>query len=457
MKFDSLIYLPFLIIAYLIYWNVKNNKNKNLILLIFSIFFYGYWNYKFLILIFFTIIFDYILAILIRRQSNVQYKRLLLICGIIVPVSLLIYFKYTNFIFQIFQNFNNYNIVYDYNIILPLAISFYTFHSLSYIIDVYNSNIEPEKNIITYASFILFFPLLVAGPIERSNNLLIQLQKEKNYIINEHIIGLRLILWGLFKKIVIADNLSIFVDQVFNLENNYSNLTYIVSAIYFSFQIYFDFSGYSLIAIGSAKLFGFNILNNFNFPYFSISINDFWKKWHISLTSWFKDYIYIPLGGNRYGILRTISNIFIIFMISAIWHGANFTFIIWGLLHFIFNLTYFIKLNFNIPKLLRIFFVFISVSFAWIFFRSENLSNSIIYISRIINNQNKVNFLPNTFSYILLIFTIFAEYLLFNKHKEDNIFLLFKTPFLKNIIYFIFFILIIFFSTSNNQFIYFNF
>jgi alginate O-acetyltransferase complex protein AlgI len=457
MKFDSLIYLPFLIIAYFIYWNVKNNKNKNLILLIFSIFFYGYWNYKFLILIFFTIIFDYLLAILIRRQSNVQYKRLLLICGIIVPVSLLIYFKYTNFIFQIFQNFNNYNIVYDYNIILPLAISFYTFHSLSYIIDVYNSNIEPEKNIITYASFILFFPLLVAGPIERSNNLLIQLQKEKNYIINEHIIGLRLILWGLFKKIVIADNLSIFVDQVFNLENNYSNLTYIVSAIYFSFQIYFDFSGYSLIAIGSAKLFGFNILNNFNFPYFSISINDFWKKWHISLTSWFKDYIYIPLGGNRYGILRTISNIFIIFMISAIWHGANFTFIIWGLLHFIFNLTYFIKLNFNIPKLLRIFFVFISVSFAWIFFRSENLSNSIIYISRIINNQNKVNFLPNTFSYILLIFTIFAEYLLFNKHKEDNIFLLFKTSILRNIIYFIFFILIIFFSTSNNQFIYFNF
>lgn len=457
MKFDSLIYLPFLIIAYFIYWNVKNNKNKNLILLIFSIFFYGYWNYKFLILIFFTIIFDYLLAILIRRQSNVQYKRLLLICGIIVPVSLLIYFKYTNFIFQIFQNFNNYNIVYDYNIILPLAISFYTFHSLSYIIDVYNSNIEPEKNIITYASFILFFPLLVAGPIERSNNLLIQLQKEKNYIINEHIIGLRLILWGLFKKIVIADNLSIFVDQVFNLENNYSNLTYIVSAIYFSFQIYFDFSGYSLIAIGSAKLFGFNILNNFNFPYFSISINDFWKKWHISLTSWFKDYIYIPLGGNRYGILRTISNIFIIFMISAIWHGANFTFIIWGLLHFIFNLTYFIKLNFNIPKLLRIIFVFISVSFAWIFFRSENLSNSIIYISRIINNQNKVNFLPNTFSYILLILTIFAEYLLFNKHKEDNIFLLFKTSILRNIIYFIFFILIIFFSTSNNQFIYFNF
>ncbi|MEP7166120.1 MAG: MBOAT family O-acyltransferase [Ferruginibacter sp.] len=286
-------------------------------------------------------------------------------------------------------------------VILPVGISFYTFHGLSYVIDLYNNKIKPERNFVDYSVFVSFFPLLVAGPIERATHLLPQILKKREFDYSKAIDGLRQILWGLFKKIVIADNCAEFANSIFNNYTEFSGSTLVLGALFFTFQIYCDFSGYSDIALGTARLFGIDLLRNFAFPYFSRDIAEFWRRWHISLSSWFRDYLYIPLGGSKGGTWMKVRNTFIIFLVSGFWHGANWTFIVWGLLNAIYIMPSIIfNTNRNnletvaqgkylptLKEFLSIIITFSLTVFAWIFFRANNLDHAFHYISRIFSSS----------------------------------------------------------------------
>jgi len=286
-------------------------------------------------------------------------------------------------------------------VILPVGISFYTFHGLSYVIDIYKNRIKPERNYIDYAVFVSFFPLLVAGPIERATHLLPQIKSKRYFNHNKAVDGLRQILWGLFKKIVIADQCAEYANIIFNTQADFSGSTHVLGAIFFSIQIYCDFSGYSDIALGTARLFGIELLRNFAFPYFSRDIAEFWRRWHISLSTWFRDYLYIPLGGSKGGIWMKVRNTFIIFLVSGFWHGANWTFIAWGLLNALYIMpSVFTNTNRNnldivasgklLPSLKELFamgITFALAAFAWIFFRAENLSHAFDYISKIFSSS----------------------------------------------------------------------
>ncbi len=318
--------------------------------------------------------------------------------SISVNLGFLAVFKYFNFFAQSFSDVLAQGGVqtnfWTLKVILPVGISFYTFHGLSYIIDVYKERIKPEKNFIEYALFVSFFPLLVAGPIERATHLLPQLKARRTFNYLQAVDGLRQMLWGFFKKLVIADNCAIYANQVFNNSGAYNGSTHVLGAFYFAVQIYADFSGYSDIALGTAKLFGINLLRNFSFPYFSRDIAEFWRNWHISLTTWFKDYVYIPLGGSRGSTAIQVRNVFIVFLLSGFWHGANLTFIAWGALNAIYFLPL-LLLNKNrthidpiakgkilpgFKEVLQMLFTFALVCFAWIFFRSQSLTGAFDYI-----------------------------------------------------------------------------
>jgi len=286
---------------------------------------------------------DYSVGVGFSRTECDRKRKYLLLASIVTNIGLLLFFKYYNFFvdnfidaFSLFGTKLNKSTL---KIILPVGISFYTFQTLSYSIDVYRKKIEPTKNIIAFFAFVSFFPKLVPGPIERATNLLPQFSKKRNFEYNKAVDGLRQILWGLFKKIVVADRCATYVNEIFSNHGDYSGSTLLLGAIYFAFQIYGDFSGYSEIAIGTARLFGFNIMKNFAFPYFSRDIAEFWRRWHISLSTWFRDYVYIPLGGSRGNTWMKIRNTFIIFIVSGFWHGANWTFIAWGALNAIYFLT----------------------------------------------------------------------------------------------------------------------
>lgn len=322
--------------------------------------------------------------------------KLFLWLSVINNLGILAVFKYYNFFAEQFQKgFELLGIHTNpimLQVALPIGISFYTFHGMSYVFDIYRGYQKPVKNFVDYAVFVSFFPLLVAGPIERANHLLPQVQKERYFNYNQALDGLRLMVWGMFKKVVVADNLALAVDDIYSNISDTSSINLVLGAFYFSFQIYCDFSGYSDIARGTAKLFGFELLLNFNNPYLSKSIPEFWKKWHISLSSWFRDYLYIPLGGSKNGRTKTIRNVFIIFLVSGFWHGANWTFVIWGLIHALFFLPGFIRKYNNVEKAsqalpiqyLSILSTFSIVTFAWIFFRAQNIQEAINYIHRML-------------------------------------------------------------------------
>lgn len=318
-----------------------------------------------------------------------------------VNLGLLGLFKYYNFFITSFtETLAYWGYKWDawtLKIILPIGISFYTFHGISYVIDIYKDRIKAEKNWINYALFVSFFPLLVAGPIERATHLLPQIKKKRVFSYEKTVDGLRQILWGLFKKVVIADQCAKYVNIIFNTSADYAGSTYLLGAFLFSFQIYGDFSGYSDIALGTARLLGIDLLKNFNFPYFSRDIAEFWRRWHISLSSWFKDYLYLPLGGSRGGMIKTIRNTLIIFLVSGFWHGANWTFIIWGLLNAVFIMPS-IMLKTNRQNLdivakgrrfptikdgLSIGMTFGLTTFMWLFFRAENLTYALHYVTKI--------------------------------------------------------------------------
>ncbi|GGZ53541.1 O-acyltransferase [Mesonia mobilis] len=345
MLFNSLDFAIFLPIVFALYWLLqKQLKLQNLLIAIASYIFYGMWDWRFLFLILFSTIVDYTMGILIERENQQTKRKLFLWVSILVNLGFLGYFKYSNFFlenfvgaFQFFGQDLNFR---GLDIVLPVGISFYTFQTLSYTIDVYRKKLAPTKDFIAFTAFVSFFPQLVAGPIERATHLLPQFYKKRQFDYDLAVNGMRQILWGLFKKVVIADNCAQFVNQIFNNYEDYSGSTLVLGAVFFTFQIYGDFSGYSDIAIGTSRLFGFDLMRNFAYPYFSRDIAEFWRRWHISLSTWFRDYLYIPLGGSRGGMWMKVRNTFIIFLVSGFWHGANWTFIVWGGL----NALYFLPL-----------------------------------------------------------------------------------------------------------------
>jgi D-alanyl-lipoteichoic acid acyltransferase DltB (MBOAT superfamily) len=407
MLFNSIDFAIFLPVIFILYWFVfkRSLKLQNALIVIASYLFYGWWDYRFLSLILFSTLIDYSIGILLQKQEDKRKRKILLWSSILVNLGLLGFFKYYNFFLDnfisAFSLFGSEIKVGSLNIILPVGISFYTFQTLSYTIDVYKKKLQPTKNFIEFAAFVSFFPQLVAGPIERATNLLPQFQKERKFKYEQAIDGLRQILWGLVKKIVIADNCAIFANRIFDNYTDFNGSTLVLGAIFFTFQIYGDFSGYSDIAIGTSRLFGFKLKQNFAFPYFSRNVGEFWRRWHISLSTWFRDYLYIPLGGSNGGIGKKIRNTFLIFIVSGFWHGANWTFIAWGFL----NALYFIPLlllNRNrthvdsvakgkyFPSISDFFGMLTTFGFtvfAWIFFRSENLSDAFKYINIIFSKS----------------------------------------------------------------------
>ena len=400
MFFNSIDFALFLPIVFGIYWFVvnKNLTLQNGLIVVASYVFYGWWDWHFLALIFISTLIDYFVGLGLQKHEKVRVRKLLLWISILANLGFLGFFKYYNFFVESFVDafsfFGTDISAGTLNIILPVGISFYTFQTLSYSIDVYRGNLKATRNFTAFAAFVCFFPQLVAGPIERATNLLPQFTRSRIFNSVKAIDGLKQILWGLFKKMVIADTCAEQANLVFNNIDDYSGSGLLVGAIYFAFQIYGDFSGYSDIAIGTSRLFGFDLKRNFAFPYFSRDVGEFWRRWHISLSTWFRDYLYIPLGGSREGLYKKIRNTFIIFLVSGFWHGANWTFIVWGALHAFYFLPLLLasrnRQHMTIvapdsifPSLLefgRIALTFLLVVFAWIFFRADNLTDAFHFI-----------------------------------------------------------------------------
>ena len=407
MLFNSIDFAVFLPIVFSLYWFVldRNLKLQNIFLVLASYLFYGWWDWRFLSLILFSTIIDYTVGQKLRTEEKQSKRKILLWLSITVNLGFLGFFKYYNFFLENFINaFSLFGMnvnANSLNIILPVGISFYTFQTLSYTIDIYKKKLEPTKDFIAFSAFVCFFPQLVAGPIERATNLLPQFYKKRIFEYHKAVDGMRQILWGLFKKIVIADNCAEFANMIFNNSAEMNGSTLFLGAIFFTFQIYGDFSGYSDIAIGTSRLFGFNLKQNFATPYFSRDIAEFWRRWHISLSTWFRDYLYIPLGGSRGSTWMKIRNTFTIFLVSGFWHGANWTFIIWGALNALYFLpllllkrnrinTDIVAKQTNIPNINEIFSMmntFILTILAWIFFRAENVNHAFSYLATIFSKS----------------------------------------------------------------------
>ena len=384
MLFNSLHFLAFFPIVVVLYYTLPA-RFKWVLLLVASYYFYMSWKAVYILLIVLSTFTDYFIALAIDKTTEKLKRKLYLWVSLVVNLGLLVYFKYFNFfIDSINETAHIAGASWEIpliNIILPVGISFYTFQTLSYTLEVYYGRMQPERNFGRFALYVSFFPQLVAGPIERPQNLLPQLNSLPSINYERITSGLRLMLWGMFKKIVIADRLASFTNEVFNHPTEYHGLSVAIAAFFFTFQIYCDFSGYSDIAIGTARVLGVDLMKNFNTPYFAKSIKEFWSRWHISLSTWFRDYVYIPLGGNRTSVPRWVYNLFITFMISGIWHGANWTFVIWGFIHGVFIsvealISRYKLIKFKPPAILANLFTFFVVYIAWIFFRANNVGDA---------------------------------------------------------------------------------
>lgn len=405
MLFNSIEFAIFLPIVFILYWALRKHFRFQLyILLVASYIFYGWWDWRFLSLIIFSSGIDFLIGKRLGTLTAESKRKMLLGLSLLTNLGLLGFFKYYNFfsesLSEAFTFFGKEIPTGRLDIILPVGISFYTFQTLSYTIDVYRRKLEPTDDWLAFFGFVSFFPQLVAGPIERASHLLGQFQKPRIFDYSFAVSGIRLIIWGLFKKIVIADNAAFMVDEIFLDYTNQSSLSLILGVVLFAFQIYGDFSGYSDIAIGLSRIFGFDLMLNFRFPYLAQNINDFWKRWHISLSSWFRDYVYIPLGGSRVSTWVSFRNVLIVFLVSGFWHGANWTFIIWGLIHGILYVPFFFmkphqdlhehSILKNLPK---IFLTFTVVCLGWIFFRADSLSQAVNYIGLMFTNEGSSNFI----------------------------------------------------------------
>lgn len=425
-------------------------------------------------LLLFSTFLDYYTGQKMSQSSNPLNRKLWLWLSVAINLGFLGVFKYYNFFAESFAELiNAFGFRADpwtLKIILPVGISFYTFHGLSYVFDVYYKRINSEKNFVEYGVFVSFFPLLVAGPIERATHLLPQIKKTRVFDYSKAVDGLRQMLWGFFMKIVVADNCAIVVNEVFQNQSQYNSISLIIAAVFFAFQIYGDFSGYSNIAIGTAKLFGIDLLKNFAYPYFSRDIAEFWRRWHISLSSWFKDYLYIPLGGSRVSKPKVIRNVVIIFVVSGFWHGANWTFIVWGFLNalyimplVIFNLN---RKNTNIaaenkvlPNLKELFQMTLTFGItviAWIFFRSESIANAFEYLNGILSGRfmelPQIDLKPFIFIFILIV----VEW--FQRTKQHGLEMngVKHLP-VRWLIYVLLLLIILIFGANSDSFIYFQF
>lgn len=439
MLFNSFQFFFFFIIVTGLYFALPYNK-RWFLLLISSCYFYMAFIPIYILILGFTIVIDYFAGIFMERLEG-NKRKLFLIFSLIANIGVLAIFKYYNFINVnlsfLLHGFGLSNPIPYLTILLPIGLSFHTFQAMSYTIEVYRGHQKAERHFGIYSLYVMFYPQLVAGPIERPQNLLHQFREKYDFDYDRVTNGIRLMVWGLFKKVVVADRLTVVVDTVYNNPHNYNSLSLIVATVFFSFQIYYDFSGYSDIAIGAARVMGFKLMKNFDNPYQSKSVQEFWKRWHISLSSWFKDYLYISLGGNRVSIPRWYFNLFIVFLISGIWHGANWTFLIWGAIHGLYLvfgiLTKKIRNNFNkylqIEKLtfLPTITTFGIITFAWIFFRADNFQNAVYIAShiftglpeclnKIINHQPFIEYIGVTkisiiFSILLIFFVESVQYL----------------------------------------------
>ena len=469
MLFNSTSFLLFFFIVFLVYWNILRNKLdlQNLLLLFSSLVFYSIFSLPYLGILIVVIFFNYLIASGIHLKKSEHSVRFFYLIGITGNLSLLLYFKYFQFILDIFYLKNSVNNILKLgnNVIVPLGISFYIFHAISYLIDLKRGVFYHKYNIINFSLFFTFFPFLAAGPIERSNTLLPQFYIRRTFSYEKASSGLKQFILGLAKKVVVADSISVVVDNIFNNYSQFSGITLLIGAIGFSFQIYADFSGYSDMAIGMSRLLGFDLTNNFNFPYFSYNLVEFWKRWHISLTNWFRDYLYIPLGGNKGSIIHRNSNILIVFLLSGLWHGASWNFLFWGFINgiayiFILNVKKSFFSNVSLPiKFLNVFITFIFVTLTWIPFRLHNLTDSYNYFISLTHINFKIifNTIPNGISIFLYIIPI-VIFDFFSKYKVYRIDL-FEYKSFKHIFYFIISMLIFFFWGRNDftNFIYFNF
>lgn len=478
MFFNSLDFAIFLPTVFLLYWFVvnKNLKAQNFLIVLASYIFYGWWDWRFLSLIFFSTLVDYLVGLGLAKQEDILKRKILLWTSIIINLGFLGFFKYYNFFLDnfisAFSFFGSEIKSNSLHIILPVGISFYTFQTLSYSIDVYKRKLEPTKDFIAFSAFVSFFPQLVAGPIERATNLLPQFYKKRNFDYSKAVDGMRQILWGLFKKMVIADNCAEFANLIFNNSSEYSGSTLVLGALFFSFQIYGDFSGYSDIAIGTSRLFGFNLMRNFNFPYFSRDIAEFWRRWHISLSTWFRDYLYIPLGGSRGSNWIKIRNIFIIFVVSGFWHGANWTFVAWGLLNAIYFLPLLLtksnrthldtvasgKLVPSFRAFFSMILTFGMIVFAWIFFRADSITHAFSYISKIFSSSlfRIPEIRPYFFILAIMVFVLIEWIGRENQYAIEKLGLKWSKP-MRYVMYYMIVLIIFWFAGKEQQFIYFQF
>ncbi|NDV60234.1 MBOAT family protein [Bacteroides sp. 519] len=479
MLFNSLNFAIFLVTVFLLYWFVfKNNlKFQNLFLVVVSYVFYSFWDWRFLLLIIISTLTDYVLGILIDTASNQPRKKLLLSVSVITNLSILGFFKYCNFFIDNFKEvlslLGYHANVNTLNIILPVGISFYTFQTMSYTIDIYRGQAKATKDFFAFSAFVSFFPQLAAGPIERAVNFLPQFTRERTFDYSKAVDGVRQMLWGFFKKVVIADNCAELANQIFNNSEHYSGSTLLLGAVFFAFQIYGDFSGYSDMAIGMSRLFGFELKRNFAFPYFSRDIAEFWRRWHISLSTWFRDYIYVPLGGSRGGKWMKIRNTFVIFLVSGFWHGANWTFLAWGAL----NALYFIPLMLanrnrqhieivafgkSLPSVGE--FVSIAITFAltvlaWVLFRADSMAHAVSCYSKIFSFSlfTMPQVTPSLMVMLLLFFFVLVEWIgRGNEYAIEKLGLRWNRTF-RYSMYFSIALAAFWFSGKEQEFIYFQF
>ena len=480
MLFNSLDFAVFLPVVFVLYWFVtkQNLKLQNALIVSASYIFYGWWDWRFLSLIIFSTFLDYSIGKRLKNEENQKTRKALLWTSIIINLGFLGFFKYYNFFLDnfiaAFSFFGQEIHANSLDIILPVGISFYTFQTLSYTIDVYKKKLVPTEDLVSFSAFVCFFPQLVAGPIERATNLLPQFYRKRTFEYDKAVDGMRQILWGLFKKVVIADNCAEYANLIFNNYQDYNGSTLLLGAIFFAFQIYGDFSGYSDIAIGTSRLFGFNLMQNFATPYFSRDIAEFWRKWHISLSTWFKDYLYIPIGGSRGSTWIKVRNTFIIFLVSGFWHGSNWTFIVWGVLNALYFLPLLLfkqnRLNLEIvaqgralptfKEIRQMGTTFILTVFAWIFFRSESVSQGFNYICRIFSSSlffaPSFDDLDNVFTTIAFVVgTILIEWR--NRDCSHPLMKISNNRIMRLFVYYLIAVLILFNLHQNQDFIYFQF
>ncbi len=469
MLFNSLDFIIFFPIVFVLYWFVFNKsvRIQNAFVLVASYIFYGFWDWRFLSLIAFSSVVDFFVGLELGKTEENNKRKKLLLLSLLVNLGFLGFFKYFNFFAESFVDaFTLMGVEFSserLNIILPVGISFYTFQTMSYTIDIYKRNIEPTKDAISFFSFVCFFPQLVAGPIERASNLLPQFYRDRIFSYQKMAAGFKLIIVGFFLKLVLADRAAIYVDAIFNNIEHHEGLSFLAGTFFFAFQIYGDFAGYSLIAIGCAQMLGFQLMTNFKRPYFSASVGEFWNRWHISLSTWFRDYVYIPLGGNRNGQRRWMINIMLTFLLSGFWHGANWTFIFWGGLNGLFLIIESKIFKSKKKSIFRIVLTFFLICFAWLFFRANSLSDAFTIIKAICSSIGNL-YIPDGDDSLAPIYAILAigivmieefksEYLT-HKLKSSKI----KNSYLNATYYsFIVFLILYLGVFDNSQFIYFQF